>query len=69
MRGIPTRVTQEELKSKKANIDTRGIAKEEVLEVYLKCTNLSEASIYDTNNVHYIGMVLEELKWVVKKKE
>ena len=31
-------------------------------------TNIIEASIYDTTSVHYIGMVSEELMWVVKEK-
>ena len=56
-RGIPPCVTQEELKSKKAYIETRGTAKEVVMEGNPKCTNLIEASMYDTKHVHYIGMV------------
>ena len=69
MRGTPTSVTQEELKSKKAHIDNRGTSKEEVTEGDTKCTNLIEASMYDTTHVHYISMVSEELKWVVNEKE
>ena len=67
--GITPSVTQEELKSKKAHIDTRGTAKEAVLGGDPKFTNLIEASMYDTNPVHYYGMVSEELKRVVKEKE
>ena len=55
-----------ELKSKKATIETRGTPKEAVKEGGQKCTNLIEASMYDTNPVHYISMVSEQLKWVVK---
>ena len=33
-----------------------------------KCTNLIEASMYDANPVHYISMISEEFKWVVKEK-
>ena len=69
MRGIPTRVTQEELKSKKAQIETRGTSKEAVTEGDPKRTNLVEASMYYTTPVHYIIMVSEYLKWVVKEKE
>ena len=69
MRGIPSCVTQEELISNMEHIDTMGIENEAVLEGYLKFTNLSEAIIYDTNHVHYISMISEELKWVVKNKE
>ena len=69
MRGIPSRVTQAELKSKKAHIDTRGASKEAVTEGDPKCINLIEASMYYTTPVHYIIMVSEYLKWVVKEKE
>ena len=34
-----------------------------------KLTNLIEAKMYDTTPVHYISMVSEEFKWVVKEKE
>ena len=69
MRGIPPCITQEELKSKKAQIETRGKSKEEVKEGDPKRTSLIEASMYDTTPVHYTSMVSEELKWVVKEKE
>ena len=69
MRGIPPRVTQEELKLKKAYTETRGTAKESVTEGDPKLTNLVETSMYDITSVHYIRMVSEELKWVVKEKE
>ena len=65
-RGIATRVTKEELWSNKAYIDTRGTAKEEVIEGNPKRTNLIEASIYDTKPVHCNNMVTYELKLVVK---
>ena len=69
MSGILSHVTQEELKSKKAQIETRGTSKEAVTEGYPKCTNLIEASIYDTTPIHYISMVSEDLKWILKQKE
>ena len=69
MRFIVPSVTKEELKSKKAYIDTRGTSKESAMEGYPKHTNLIEASMYDTTHVHHISMVSEELKWVVKEKE
>ena len=59
MRGIPTRVTQEELKSKKAQIETRGTSKEAVTEGDPKRTNLVEASMYDTTYVYYISVFTE----------
>ena len=39
------------------------------MEGYPKRTNIIEDIIYDTKHVHYISMVSEELKWVVKQKE
>ena len=33
-----------------------------------KFTKLIEAIIHDTTPVHYISMVSEELKWVVREK-
>ena len=68
-RGIPSRITQEKFKSNKSLIDTRGTSKEAVTEGDPKPNNLIEASMYDTNPVHYISMVQEELKWVVKEKK
>ena len=68
-RGIPPCVTQEELKSKKAYIKTRGTPKEAVLESDTKCTNPIEAIMYNTNPAHYIHIVSEELKCVIKEKE
>ena len=69
MRDIPSCVTQEVLRSKKAYIETRGTAKEEVMEGDPKCTRLVEASIYYNKLVYYTSMVSEELNWVVKEKE
>ena len=59
IRGIQPCVIQEELNSKKEKIETRGTAKEEVMEGGPKCTNLIEASMYDTKPVQYISMVSE----------
>ena len=69
MRGIPLCLTQEELKSKQVQIDTRVTSKEAVTQGDPKCNNLTEASMYDTTPVHYISMFSEELKWIVKEKE
>ena len=52
MRVIPPCVIQEELKLNKANIDTRGKSKEEVLEGYPELNKLIEASMYDNTTVH-----------------
>ena len=69
MRGIPARVTQDELNSKKEPIETRGTPNKAVTEGDPKRTNLIEAIMYDTTPVHYVSTVSEDLKWVVKKKE
>ena len=66
MRGTPPRVTQEEFQSKRAQIETRGTPKDAAMEGDTKRTNLIEDSIYYTTPVHYISMVSETLKWVVK---
>ena len=69
MRGITSRITKEELKSKKAQIETRGTSNESVMEGYPKLINLIEDIKYDTTPVHNINMVSEYLNWVVKEKE
>ena len=69
MRGILPHVTQDELKSKKAQIETRGTSKEAVTEGDPKCTNLIGDSMYYTTPVQYISMFSEDLKWAVKEEE
>ena len=64
-RGIPSFILKTLLKSKKAQIDTGGTEKVTVMKGGPKLTKLIEASVYDTNPVHYISMFSEELKWVV----
>ena len=68
-RDILSYITQEELKSKKAYIDTRGTAEEEVLERNPKCSILIKSNMYNNKPVHYIIMVIEELKWFIEEKE
>ena len=45
MRCIPLFVTQEELKSKKAHIETRGTSNKAVKEGDPKCTNLTRLNV------------------------
>ena len=52
IRGMPSCVTQQELKSKKAQIDIRATEKESVQEGDKIFPNLIEAILYDTNPVH-----------------
>ena len=69
MRCISPFFRQEEMRSKNAYIETMVTSKEGVMEGDPKFTNLIEARVYDTNPVHYTGMVSEELKWFIKEKE
>ena len=69
IRDIPSCFTQEEFKSKKAQIDTRGVSKSAVMEGDPKCTNLIEDSLYNTKHFHCIIMVSEDSNWVVRDKE
>ena len=57
------------MKSKRAQIKTKGTAKVEFIRGDPKLTKLIESSVYYTNPVHYITMVSEELNWAVKEKE
>ena len=55
------------MKPKKENIDTRGTANTAVLKGGPKLTKLIEASEYDNKSFHFIIMVSEEFKWIVKE--
>ena len=57
------------MNSKKENIDTRGTAKIAVLKGGPKLTKLIKASVYGNKSAHYIIMVSEELKWIVKEED
>ena len=69
MRRISPCIKQEELRSNKAHIDTRGISKAAVLKGGKKLTKLIEDSVYYTKTVHYTSMFSEKMKLVVKEKE
>ena len=69
MIGILACIKKQELKSKKAHIETRGTENAAVLKGDTKTTKLIEDSVYETKPVHYISVVSEDLKWVVKEKE
>ena len=69
MRLIPPCIKQDGFNSNRAQIDTRGTARETVLKGDTKLTKLVEASVYDNKTVHYTIMVSEELKWAVKEKD
>ena len=69
MRGIPPCIKQQELKSNKAHIETRGIEKAEVLKWDSKITKLIEAVMYVTNPIKCTIIISEQLKWVVKEEK
>ena len=58
MRGILPCIKQEELKSKKSNIETRGTEKAEAMKGYTKITKIIGAILYGNKPVHYISMIL-----------
>lgn len=67
-RRIPSCVQQEEI-TKKDDLDrVRGIVKVAKLEVDPECSCLIASSVYDTNPVHYLNMVSDMVKWIVKEK-
>ena len=67
-RGLPKSVIQEEVVSRKQQILKRGTVKAAVLRGDTGCPDLVASSIYDTKPLHYLSMVCEKLKWVVKEK-
>ena len=69
MRGTLSCMTQDKLKSKKAQIEARVTSTAAVMEGDPKFPNLIVSSVYDTKPVHYISIVSEQLKWDVKEKE
>ena len=47
----------------------RGTVKAAVLKGDKECPDLVASSVYDTKPVHFLLMVCESLKWVVKEKD
>ena len=68
-RGIPSCVLQEEVSGKDNLIRARGTVKAVVLEGDPRCPNLIASSVYDTKPVHYLSMISESIKWIVKEKK
>ena len=56
IRGIPSSVIQDEVHSKKKQIEVRGTVKVAVLQGDKKLPLLVEACIYDTNSVHFLSI-------------
>ena len=67
-RGIPPSIIQTEVINREAQTRVRGTVKAAVLEGDPGCPGLTATSIYDTKPVHYLSMVSEKLKWIVKER-
>ena len=67
-RGIPESIKQVEVERRADQLKVRGTVKAAVLRGDPGCPNLVASSIYDTKPVHYLSMVTEELKWIIKEK-
>lgn len=68
-RGIPSCVQQEEVTLKEALRKVRGTVKAAKLEGDKDSPFLIVSSVYDTKSVHYLSMVSETVKWVLKERD
>ena len=67
-RGIPGCVAQQELTNRTAIEQVRGTVKAAKLEGDDDCPCLFASSVYDTKPVHYLSMVTDTIKWIVKER-
>ena len=67
-RGIPCCVAQQELTNRTAIEQVRGTVKVAKLEGDDDCPCLIASSVYDTKPVHYLSMVTDAIKWIVKER-
>ncbi|GFH49623.1 hypothetical protein CTEN210_06099 [Chaetoceros tenuissimus] len=67
-RGIPECVFQREEIKRVDQLKVRGTVKAAVVMGDPGCPNLIASSVYDTKPVHYLSMVTEELKWIIKER-
>jgi hypothetical protein len=68
-RGIPLCVLQEEVKNCKEQLKVRGTVKAAVLVGDPACPNLIASSVNDSKPVHYLSMISNCIKWIVKEKK
>ena len=68
MRGIPTSVKQEGVKNGKQQLEVWGTVKAAMLRGDKDWPSLVASSVYDTKPVHFLIMVGQQLKWIVKEK-
>jgi hypothetical protein len=69
MRGLPQSIIQVAQTTRKASMAVRGTVKTAVLLGDLACPALLATSVYDTKPVHFLSMVSENIKWMVKERQ
>jgi hypothetical protein len=67
-RGLPSSVLQEEVKNKKEQMAVRGTVKATVLIGDPECPDLVATSVYDTKPVHFLSMICNSIKCIVKER-
>ena len=67
-RGLPPSFLQEDIKTKKENIEACKTTKAAVMQGNPKSPNIVGSIVYDTKTVYYLIMVSSYLKWVVTEK-
>jgi hypothetical protein len=67
-RGLPSSVLQEEVKNKKEQMAVRGTVKATVLIGDPECPDLVATSVYDTKPVHFLRMICNSIKCIVKER-
>ena len=67
-RGIPSCVQQQEEKNRKTVDSVRETVKVAKLEGDPGCPCLIASSVYDTKPVHYLSMISNKVKWIVKER-
>ena len=67
-RGIPSCVSQQELTNKTAIEQVQGTVKDARLKGDPDCPCLIASSVYDTKPIHYLSMITDTIKWIVKER-
>ena len=67
-RGLPDHIIQDEVTSKPEVEKVRNTVKAAVLKGDPKCPGLVAVSVYDTKPVHFLSMVCDKIKWLIKSR-
>ena len=67
-RTIPGCVAQQELTNQTAIEQVQGTVKAAKLEGDPDCPCLIASSVYDTKPVHYLSMITDVIKWIMKER-